>query len=351
MALEAAFEEVLAAARSGAEWAVTALYRSLHPPLLAYLRALEPADAEDLASDVWLGIGRNLTRFEGDEAALRGWAFTIARRRIVDLRRGRGRRQTEPVPTQDLLAIAGSDDPEAAVLEALAADDVRQRGAPTAHTADATEAGGGRGCRRPHSHERPGCGRRPSRPCPTGGSRRPRRRRCPRAQPVARQVASPADPGVGSGDQAEHVLGPHDHGRPQRGDSDDRTEEHDRRPIRAVGHHGANNELVGAAHVVHHNTAEHPSGCADHGSHVQRAAVSGGVPTAGGPRRARALEARQRGQRGHRHGRRQRCQRRRRTRRSARWHAGRLRAGRTPGPSPAAPSRPRVRAVESRLLS
>jgi hypothetical protein len=149
MALEAAFEEVLAAARSGAEWAVTALYRSLHPPLLAYLRALEPADAEDLASDVWLGIGRNLTRFEGDEAAVRGWAFTIARRRIVDLRRGRGRRQTEPVPTQDLLAIAGSDDPEAAVLDALAADDMRQRGAPTAHTADATEAGGGRGCRRP----------------------------------------------------------------------------------------------------------------------------------------------------------------------------------------------------------
>ena len=64
MALGTAFDEVLAAARAGAEWAVTALYRDLHPPLLAYLRAVEPTDAEDLASDVWLGIGRNLSAFE-----------------------------------------------------------------------------------------------------------------------------------------------------------------------------------------------------------------------------------------------------------------------------------------------
>jgi RNA polymerase sigma-70 factor (ECF subfamily) len=105
---------------------VTALYRNLHPSLLAYLRALEPADAEDLASDVWLGIGRNLARFEGDESAFKGWAFTIARRRVVDYRRRRGRRQTEPVPAETLLAIVGTDDPETAVLDALAADDVRR---------------------------------------------------------------------------------------------------------------------------------------------------------------------------------------------------------------------------------
>jgi RNA polymerase sigma-70 factor (ECF subfamily) len=105
---------------------VTALYRKLHPPLLAYLRALEPADAEDLASDVWLGIGRNLTRFEGDESAFKGWAFTIARRRVVDHQRRRGRRQTEPVPEATLLSIVGTDDPETAVLDALSAEDVRR---------------------------------------------------------------------------------------------------------------------------------------------------------------------------------------------------------------------------------
>lgn len=106
---------------------MTALYRQLHPSLLAYLRAVEPGDADDLASDVWIGVGRNLAGFEGDEAAFRGWAFTIARRRVVDLRRRRSRRQTEPAPAEHLAVIAGSDDPETAVLDALDADDVRRR--------------------------------------------------------------------------------------------------------------------------------------------------------------------------------------------------------------------------------
>jgi RNA polymerase sigma-70 factor (ECF subfamily) len=127
MALEAAFEEVLAAARGGAEWAVTALYRDLQPSLLAYLRALEPGEADDLASDVWLGVGRNLRQFEGDEAAFRGWAFTIARRRIVDLRRRRGRRQTDVAPTEEFDAIAGADDPESSAIDALGADEVRRQ--------------------------------------------------------------------------------------------------------------------------------------------------------------------------------------------------------------------------------
>lgn len=117
---------MLAAARGGAEWAVTALYRSLQPPLLGYLRAVEPAEADDLASEVWLGIGRTLGNFEGDEAAFRGWVFTIARRRVVDLQRRRGRRQTEPMPTQEFQAIPSADDPERTVLDALGADEVRR---------------------------------------------------------------------------------------------------------------------------------------------------------------------------------------------------------------------------------
>src|SRR5206468_3845050 len=126
MALEAAFDEVLAGARGGAEDAVAALYRHLQPTLLAYLRAVEPGDAEDLASDVWLGVGRKLAKFEGDEAAFRGWAFTIARRRVVDLRRRRAHRQTDPTAVNELAGMAASDDPEAAALDALGADDMRR---------------------------------------------------------------------------------------------------------------------------------------------------------------------------------------------------------------------------------
>lgn len=127
MALEAAFDEVLAAARDGAEWAVTALYRDVNPSLLAYLRAVEPRDADDLASEVWLGVGRNLARFEGNEAAFRGWAFTIASRRVVDLRRRRGRRQTEPAASEEFTIIPATDDTEATALAGLGADEVRRR--------------------------------------------------------------------------------------------------------------------------------------------------------------------------------------------------------------------------------
>jgi RNA polymerase sigma-70 factor, ECF subfamily len=68
-----------------------------------------------------------LARFEGDEGAFRGWAFTIARRRVLDLRRQRGRRQTEPAASESLADIPAADDPETTTLAALDADEVRRR--------------------------------------------------------------------------------------------------------------------------------------------------------------------------------------------------------------------------------
>ncbi len=126
MALGEEFDGVLAAARTGSSWAVTTLYRDLQPSLLGYLRAQEPIHAEDLASDVWIGVGQGIGRFEGDEGAFRGWVFTIARRRVLDLRRQRGRRQTDPAPSEHFAAIAAPDDPEASVLAALGGDEARQ---------------------------------------------------------------------------------------------------------------------------------------------------------------------------------------------------------------------------------
>jgi RNA polymerase sigma-70 factor (ECF subfamily) len=81
------FPSVLAAAKTGAEWAIAVLYRELQPKLLRYLKGQEPADAEDLASDVWLAVGRALPRFEGGEDDFQRWLFTIARRRVIDHRR------------------------------------------------------------------------------------------------------------------------------------------------------------------------------------------------------------------------------------------------------------------------
>jgi RNA polymerase sigma-70 factor (ECF subfamily) len=127
MGLEATFDEVLAAAATGAEWAVTRLYREYQPALLSYLRFRDRAEAEDLAQEVWQGIGRGLARFEGDEAAFRAWLFTIARRRVADLRRHRARRPADPVPEEQFAGRPGVDDPEGSVLARLATDEAVAR--------------------------------------------------------------------------------------------------------------------------------------------------------------------------------------------------------------------------------
>jgi len=111
------FEGVIAAAKTGAEWAITALYREFGPGLLRYLRAQAPADGEDLASEVWMNVAAGLGRFEGDEAAFRCWLFSIAKRRLIDFRRREQRRRTmlnslEPTGASD------SVDPAAQALMA-----------------------------------------------------------------------------------------------------------------------------------------------------------------------------------------------------------------------------------------
>jgi RNA polymerase sigma-70 factor (ECF subfamily) len=77
--------EAVKAAQSGDEDAFRFLYRSLQPGLLRYLTALVGADAEDVASEAWLQISRDLPSFTGGE--FRAWTVTIARNRAMILRR------------------------------------------------------------------------------------------------------------------------------------------------------------------------------------------------------------------------------------------------------------------------
>jgi RNA polymerase sigma-70 factor, ECF subfamily len=114
------FAQVLAAAKSGSEWAVAALYREFHPGLLRYLRAQEPLEGEDLAAETWIDGAAALDRFQGDEWAFRRWLFTIARRRLIDHRRRRARRPYSGVGLEALDGQPGPDHTEGAVL---AADD------------------------------------------------------------------------------------------------------------------------------------------------------------------------------------------------------------------------------------
>lgn len=76
-------------------------------------------DAEDVTSDAWLEIARDLRRFRGDGAGFRGWTATIARHRALDhLRRQKRRPQTSLLELGVLELPARADTVES-VLESL----------------------------------------------------------------------------------------------------------------------------------------------------------------------------------------------------------------------------------------
>ncbi|MGH2693141.1 MAG: RNA polymerase sigma factor, partial [Actinomycetota bacterium] len=113
---------VLEAARRGEAWALEAVYLELATPVLAYLRGQGVRDAEDAASEVFVGIVRGLDRFRGDDRDFRTWVFSIAHRRVIDERRRLARRKEEPVDPVDIAGpLAGSrtGDAEAEGLDRL----------------------------------------------------------------------------------------------------------------------------------------------------------------------------------------------------------------------------------------
>jgi RNA polymerase sigma-70 factor, ECF subfamily len=111
----------LAEAQQGNPDGFRALYRDTQPRLLRYLYALVGDDAEDIASETWLHIARDLHTFHGDPDGFRGWAATIARHRALDhLRRHTRRPPPVPVPASDLASLAALDDTATTALDAVA---------------------------------------------------------------------------------------------------------------------------------------------------------------------------------------------------------------------------------------
>jgi RNA polymerase sigma factor (sigma-70 family) len=119
VALGEQFNDVLNAARTGAPWALEALYREFHPPVLAFLRARAPSDAEDLASDVFVAVAEGLGRFDGDEDGFRSWLFTITYRQVGQLRRRMGRRRTDPFPADEVGERVPPGDAESDAMAAI----------------------------------------------------------------------------------------------------------------------------------------------------------------------------------------------------------------------------------------
>lgn len=119
------FADVLAAAKAGDDDAVTKLYVDAVPRVLGYVRAQGTPDAEDVVSEVFISMVRNLHAFTGDEDDFRGWLFTIAHRRVVDDRRRRGRRPEAPASDEVLEGALGvGRDNEVDAIERLRAQGV-----------------------------------------------------------------------------------------------------------------------------------------------------------------------------------------------------------------------------------
>jgi len=121
---EDGFRQVLEQARAGSEPAFAVLYRSLAPAVLGFARGRGAPDPEDVVAETMTSVARNLDRFDGDEAAFRSWAFTIAYRRVVDGRRRASRR----IPARHLAEAEDwpSGSPSAdAVVDGLASEPVR----------------------------------------------------------------------------------------------------------------------------------------------------------------------------------------------------------------------------------
>ena len=64
MPLGEQFDEILAAAQTGAPWALEALYREFHPGILAFMRARAGGEAEDLAEDPQIIANRYLIEYD-----------------------------------------------------------------------------------------------------------------------------------------------------------------------------------------------------------------------------------------------------------------------------------------------
>jgi RNA polymerase sigma-70 factor (ECF subfamily) len=110
-------DTLVAEARTGADGALTELYREFHPALVGFLAGLVAQEAEDLAAETWIDVARYLARFEGDGADFRRLLFTVARRRAIDHGRKRHRRRTDVTDRLGRAVGPSRDDPAQVVAD------------------------------------------------------------------------------------------------------------------------------------------------------------------------------------------------------------------------------------------
>jgi len=118
------FDQVVAAANAGGEWAWRELYRSAAPAGSGRPRARGVPDADDLVGETFVRVVRHLHRFAGDEPDFRAWVFAIARNLVVDAARRNTRRPADATPAAALHTLAPVGDAEEDAMGELATAEV-----------------------------------------------------------------------------------------------------------------------------------------------------------------------------------------------------------------------------------
>jgi RNA polymerase sigma-70 factor (ECF subfamily) len=109
----------LSRARCGDEAGFLELWQGLQPGLLRYLRVLSCDDPDDIASETWLQVVRDLHKFKGGDREFRRWLFTVGRNRAIDAARSRLRRRSTPA-AESLDDLADEQTVEDQVFDGLA---------------------------------------------------------------------------------------------------------------------------------------------------------------------------------------------------------------------------------------
>lgn len=120
------FDQVLLAARGGAEWAWSLVYGDLSTSVIGYLRARGAYDPEDVAGEVFLQVVRDLHAFHGHESDFRTWVFTIAHHRLLDEARYRSRRPVDPASDEELAHASPVVDPQEDALTAVTVSKIKR---------------------------------------------------------------------------------------------------------------------------------------------------------------------------------------------------------------------------------
>lgn len=117
--------EVKRAARGDRD-AAAILFDEYHPRVFRYALSKlgNPAEAEDVASETFARVLRDLDRFRWKGSGFEAWLFRIAANLVVDLFRATGREQPEH-EVEALMDTPVANEPETLVMVAETARDLR----------------------------------------------------------------------------------------------------------------------------------------------------------------------------------------------------------------------------------